>query len=56
VEYHQKLNLLFEFQHLLKAVLAVFKELGFVQVLPSYSSVAPVIVGGGITPKAKPAV
>jgi hypothetical protein len=34
----------------------VFKELEFVQLLPSYSSVAPVLVGGGIPPKAKPAV
>jgi hypothetical protein len=47
---------LFEFQLLLKSVLAVFKPVGFeVQLVPSYSSVAPV-TGGILPPKAKAAV
>jgi hypothetical protein len=46
--------LLFVFLLLPKSVLAVFKELELVQLLPSYSSVAP--VGPGVPPKAKAAV
>jgi hypothetical protein len=46
------------FLHLLKLYLAVFKLPGFevVQVVPSYSSVAPVLGGGVLPPKAKAAV
>jgi hypothetical protein len=52
---HQKLNLQFEYHNLAKPPLAVFKLAGdVVQVVPSYSSVAPVT--GGLPPKAKAAV
>jgi hypothetical protein len=54
--YHQKLKLLFEFQHPAKSYLAVFKLGLDVQVDPSYSSVAPEAGGGSSPPKAKAAV
>jgi hypothetical protein len=53
VDDHQKLKLLFVFQLLLNCCLAVFKLAGeFAQDVPSYSSVAPVVVGVA-PPKAK---
>jgi hypothetical protein len=51
--------LLFEFLQPAKTYLAVFKPVGleFAQVVPSYSSVAPVLVGPGVIPaKANAAV
>jgi hypothetical protein len=48
---------LIEFLHLLNHVLAVFKLAGlFVQLVPSYNSVAPVLVGALEPPKPKFAV
>jgi hypothetical protein len=51
-----KLMLLFEYHILLNYLLAVFKGLEVVQLVPSYSSVAFCDPGGASPPKASPAV